>query len=90
MLAEQDMSIEVSGEVKKELADLGYNPELGARPLRRVIEEQIEDKIAEFYLNHEKVSDMYADLIDGEIVVMDKTDEDQTNTVSADQESDNQ
>lgn len=69
LLARQDMSIEVSQEVKKELADLGYNPDLGARPLRRVIEEQIEDKIAEYYLNEGQTNHMKAVMDDSQIVI---------------------
>lgn len=47
-----DITLTVDQSAKEKLVDLGYDPKMGARPLRRVIEEQIEDKIAEFYLNN--------------------------------------
>jgi len=51
-LRQHDITLTVDQSAKEKLVDLGYDPKMGARPLRRVIEEQIEDKIAEFYLNH--------------------------------------
>lgn len=53
-LSEQGLSITISEAVREKLVDLGYNPAMGARPLRRVIQEQIEDGIAEFYLDQPK------------------------------------
>ncbi len=47
---------------KAKLVDLGYNPAMGARPLRRVIQEQIEDKIADYYLDHETAATLTADV----------------------------
>ena len=52
LLAKQKLHIEVPTEVKEKLVDLGYDPAMGARPLRRTIQEQIEDGIAEYYLDH--------------------------------------
>src|SRR5699024_2861645 len=52
MLKDQNITIEVSQKVKEKLVDLGYDPKMGARPLRRVIQEQIEDRIADFYLEY--------------------------------------
>lgn len=49
-LAEQNISLDVSFEVKEKLAELGYHPAFGARPLRRSIQEQLEDSIADFIL----------------------------------------
>lgn len=43
---DQDLKIEVSPEVKEYLADKGYDPAFGARPLKRVIQDEIEDKLA--------------------------------------------
>lgn len=51
-LKQHSISITVDQVAKEKLVDLGYDPKMGARPLRRVIEEQIEDRIAEFYLNN--------------------------------------
>ena len=52
MIADQNLSITVSPEAKAKIVDLGYNPAMGARPLRRVIQEQIEDKVADYFLDH--------------------------------------
>lgn len=49
-LAEQNIRLEVADEVKEKLAELGYHPAFGARPLRRSIQEQLEDSIADFIL----------------------------------------
>ncbi|MBT1022674.1 ATP-dependent Clp protease ATP-binding subunit, partial [Enterococcus faecium] len=43
MLSAQQLHIEVPTNVKEKLVDLGYDPSMGARPLRRTIQEQIED-----------------------------------------------
>ena len=46
-LAAQDMTIEVSQAAKEELAERGYDPSMGARPLRRTIQTEIEDQLSE-------------------------------------------
>ncbi|MDN6195671.1 MAG: AAA family ATPase [Atopostipes suicloacalis] len=68
-MAEHDIKIHVNQEAKEKLVDLGYDPDMGARPLRRVIEEQIEDKIAEFYLENPDVGEINVSLLEDEIVV---------------------
>ena len=60
MLKTQDIYLDVDKSAKEKLVDLGYDPSMGARPLRRVIEEQLEDKIAEYYLSHPDISHMVA------------------------------
>ena len=73
MLAAQQLHIEVPTNVKEKLVDLGYDPSMGARPLRRTIQEQIEDGIAEFYLDHPAIHDLKAKLDkDGKIVITSK------------------
>ncbi|WP_057737499.1 ATP-dependent Clp protease ATP-binding subunit [Liquorilactobacillus uvarum] len=69
MLAQQSLTISVTPEVKTKLVDMGYNPQMGARPLRRVIQEQIEDKVADYYLDHPNVKDFKALLQNDNIVV---------------------
>ncbi|KRO22735.1 ATP-dependent Clp protease ATP-binding subunit ClpC [Lactiplantibacillus fabifermentans DSM 21115] len=69
MLANQDLHVHVTEPVEEKLVDLGYNPLMGARPLRRVIQEQIEDRIADFYLDHSDVKNMVAKVEDGKIVL---------------------
>ncbi|MCT3399753.1 ATP-dependent Clp protease ATP-binding subunit [Lentilactobacillus hilgardii] len=78
MLAQQGLFINVTDKAKAKLVDLGYNPAMGARPLRRVIQEQIEDKVADFYLDHEGSARLTADVNgDGNITIT--TDSSQTN-----------
>ena len=62
MLASQKLHIDVPDNVKEKLVDLGYDPAMGARPLRRTIQENIEDGIAEFYLDHPTITDLKAKL----------------------------
>ncbi|MEC2056382.1 AAA family ATPase [Peribacillus psychrosaccharolyticus] len=47
-LNSQELKLEVTNEAKEKIAELGYHPEFGARPLRRIIQEQLEDGIADF------------------------------------------
>lgn len=71
MLADRDLSIKVPEEVDEKLVDLGYDPKMGARPLRRVIQEQIEDRIADYVLDHNDAHDLAAKLDDdGNITVI--------------------
>ena len=46
MLARQDLKLEISGNAKYLLAELGYEPEFGARPLRRVIQKEIINQLS--------------------------------------------
>jgi len=52
-LAEQQLSLEVSAEAKDYLAQTGYDAKFGARPLRRVIQNEIENAIAEMIIDGE-------------------------------------
>ncbi|MHC5248889.1 ATP-dependent Clp protease ATP-binding subunit [Enterococcus sp. LJL90] len=73
LLAPQKLHIDVAENVQEKLVDLGYNPEMGARPLRRTIQDTIEDGIAEFYLEHPEIHELKAKLDkDGNIVVTSK------------------
>lgn len=69
VLVENGLSIEISADVKDRLVDLGYDPTMGARPLRRVIQDQLEDQIADFYLDNPDIKQLQAELIDDEIKV---------------------
>ncbi|KKB39166.1 ClpB protein [Bacillus thermotolerans] len=64
-LEEQEMTLEVTDEVKERLSELGYHPDFGARPLRRVIQEKLEDGIADFILDHPDTKQLKA-VLDGE------------------------
>lgn len=49
-LVEQELTVEVSDEAKVQLVKLGYDQALGARPLRRVMQNKLEDSISELIL----------------------------------------
>ncbi|MGO4886215.1 AAA family ATPase [Anaerobacillus sp. MEB173] len=55
-LEEQGISIEIDKEAKEKIAELGYSSVFGARPLRRAIQEQIEDRITSLIINSENVT----------------------------------
>lgn len=59
-LSHNDISLHVTDKVKEKLVDLGYDPKMGARPLRRTIQDQIEDAITDFYLEHPAEKDLRA------------------------------
>lgn len=59
-LATNDIHLEVTDRVKEKLVDLGYDPKMGARPLRRTIQDHIEDAITDFYLEHPTEKDLKA------------------------------
>ncbi|WP_028274503.1 ATP-dependent protease ClpL [Atopococcus tabaci] len=68
-LAKKSITLEVTKAAKEWLMEQGYDEEMGARPLRRVIEQQILDKVTDFYLDHLDVKNLKADLVDDEIVI---------------------
>ena len=70
MLKEEGLTLEVTDEVKAKLAELGYNPAFGARPLRRVIQERLEDAIADSIFDHPEVKAFKAVLEDDTIKIM--------------------
>ena len=51
-LASNEIHLDVTTKVKEKLVDLGYDPKMGARPLRRTIQDYIEDAITDYYLEH--------------------------------------
>lgn len=69
MLATQGLHIHVTEPVEEKLVTDGYNPAMGARPLRRVIQEEIEDRIADYYLDHTGTKNLVAKIEDGKIVL---------------------
>ncbi|MEW4368974.1 ATP-dependent Clp protease ATP-binding subunit [Paenibacillus kandeliae] len=54
-LSEQGMTLDISDEAKRKLSELGYDPAFGARPLRRVIQQYVEDGITDLVLDDEQV-----------------------------------
>lgn len=78
-LKQHDITVHVDQSAKEKLVDLGYDPKMGARPLRRVIEEHIEDKIAEFYINNPEPGKISATVEDDAIVITKKSKEQSSN-----------
>ena len=68
-LAKKSIKLEVTKAAKDWLMEQGYDEAMGARPLRRVIEQQILDNVTDFYLDHLDVKNLKADLVDDEIVI---------------------
>ncbi|WP_175638775.1 ATP-dependent Clp protease ATP-binding subunit [Metabacillus schmidteae] len=69
-LLEQEISITVTDEAKEKLATLGYHPAFGARPLRRVIQEHVEDKITDLLLDQEKIKQLIVDVENNDIIII--------------------
>ncbi|RJR10129.1 ATP-dependent Clp protease ATP-binding subunit [Candidatus Parcubacteria bacterium] len=72
-LKEQDIELELTEATKEKISEEGYDPEYGARPLRRAIQKHVEDKLSEELLkgNIEKGKKIVMDVVDGEFVVRD-------------------
>ncbi len=69
-LATNDIHLDVTDKVKEKLVDLGYDPKMGARPLRRTIQDYIEDAITDFYLEHPTEKDLKAVMTsNGKIII---------------------
>src|SRR5699024_2253659 len=68
-IEENDISISVTDEAKHELVQLGYDSRFGARPLRRVIQDKIEDQLTDLILEEESIEAVNVDVKDGDIVV---------------------
>ncbi|RSJ97150.1 ATP-dependent Clp protease ATP-binding subunit [Streptococcus cristatus] len=59
-LSTNDIHLDVTEKVKEKLVDLGYDPKMGARPLRRTIQDHIEDAITDFYLENPSEKELKA------------------------------
>ncbi|MCG7196395.1 ATP-dependent Clp protease ATP-binding subunit [Pediococcus pentosaceus] len=68
-LVKKDLTLKVTDAAKDWLMEQGYDEAMGARPLRRVIEQQIRDKVTDFYLDHLDIKHLKADLKDDQIVI---------------------
>ena len=75
-LAKKDITLDVTDAAKELLMEQGYDKTMGARPLRRVIESEIRDNVTDFYLDHIDAKHLLADVVDGHIVISEKTDKD--------------
>lgn len=72
MVKDQGLHIDVTEKAKEKLVDEGFNPAMGARPLRRTIQEEIEDKVADYKLDHPTSKNLLADVNDDQITISDK------------------
>ena len=59
-LSSNNIHLDVTDKVKEKLVDLGYDPKMGARPLRRTIQDYIEDTITDYYLENPSEKDLKA------------------------------
>ena len=73
-LAKKGMDVKVTPTAKKFLIDEGYDEAMGARPLRRVIEREIRDKVTDYYLDHLDAKHLVAEMKDGKLVIVDAKD----------------
>lgn len=62
-LSSNNIRLDVTDKVKEKLVDLGYDPKMGARPLRRTIQDYIEDTITDYYLENPSEKDLKAVMI---------------------------
>ena len=69
-LEERDLTLELTDAAKKRLMEIGWEPSLGARPLRRAVQKEIEDKVSEQILQGElkNSSHIKVDFVGGEFV----------------------
>ncbi|HFI0457826.1 TPA: ATP-dependent Clp protease ATP-binding subunit [Streptococcus suis] len=72
-LAKKGIHLEVTEAAKEFLMEEGYDQAMGARPLRRVIENQIRDKVTDYYLDHLDVTNLLADVVENEIQISEQT-----------------
>ncbi|MBC1386543.1 AAA domain-containing protein [Listeria innocua] len=70
MLAQEGVTIDVSKDVKEHLIELGYDPKFGARPLRRTIQEHLEDAIADSLIDQPEAKKLNATLNDDKNIVI--------------------
>jgi ATP-dependent Clp protease ATP-binding subunit ClpC len=70
-LKEHNLTLEATPEALEKIAELGYNPDFGARPLRRVLQQKIEDKLSDLLLagEFEDGDTILVDYVDDEIIL---------------------
>lgn len=71
-LAKKDIDLEVSQAAKDYITEEGYDEVMGVRPLRRVVEQEIRDKVTDFHLDHLDAKHLEADMEDGVLVIREK------------------
>ena len=71
-LAKKDIYLEISQAAKDYITEEGYDEVMGVRPLRRVIEQEIRDKVTDFHLDNLDAKHLEADMEDGTLVIREK------------------
>lgn len=71
-IGKKGIDLVVDENVKSHLIELGYDEAMGVRPLRRVIEQEIRDRITDYYLDHTDVKHLKANLQDGQIDISER------------------
>lgn len=71
-LAKKDIDLVVSQAAKDYITEEGYDEVMGVRPLRRVVEQEIRDKVTDFHLDHLDAKHLEADMEDGILVIREK------------------
>ena len=71
-LSKKGIDLAVSEAAKAYMTEEGYDEVMGARPLRRVVEQQIRDKVTDFHLDHLDAKHLEADMEDGVLVIKEK------------------
>ena len=86
-LATNGIHLDVTEKVKEKLVDLGYDPKMGARPLRRTIQDHIEDAITDFYLENPSEKELKAIMTsNGKILIKSAKKTESTEPVHSSQE----
>ena len=71
-LAKKDIDLVVSQAAKDYITEEGYDEVMGVRPLRRVVEQEIRDKVTDFHLDHLDAKHLEADMENGGLVIREK------------------
>ena len=71
-LAKKEIDLSVSQAAKDYITEEGYDEVMGVRPLRRVVEQEIRDKVTDFHLDHLDAKHLEADMEDGSLVIREK------------------
>lgn len=71
-LAKKDIDLAISQVAKDYITEEGYDEVMGVRPLRRVVEQEIRDKVTDFHLDHLDAKHLEADMEDGGLIIREK------------------
>ena len=71
-LSKKEIDLAVREAAKEYMTEEGYDEVMGVRPLRRVVEQQIRDKVTDFHLDNLDAKHLEADMEDGVLVIKEK------------------